>query len=1197
MTDGQDNYAVNPDEIKRSFEQLFLDEQRYILAALIREGSLRGDATDVKRSQPDLGGSSSEDAISGAGGDKAEFARSFGSIAPPAIGSAVRDAADRVSDAYKEQIRGMVRTFGGYPEAIYDQSAEPKPADKSAGEEGTGQAVELAPEAEPRADGDAVSRAQGIEPEVPAEEETPSPAEPAPDHSIDRDRLRLVGVRDKNDEPFVSFLADDQAGLAFSGGGIRSATFNLGVLQGLNDLGLLPMFDYLSTVSGGGYVGGWWTAWRHRGTESKDFHFPRPAPIPNDPHPIKNREPEEIRHLREFSNFLTPRFGIFSTDMWNGVVSIISGMLPALLMAISLLFVMITAFIVVGFLLLTPHVVKVFGAPLPIVAMLSMATLTGVVLFSLERSWRNKYHALKTEEFAKGFHRVNAGFATFAAAMLLASASLYGGLIYVQSNEDLGVPQVLSVIDAIELHSQRMQGVTASPESKNGVEEIVTAPEPVTAGAGASAEEDSRRLELGPGVDLVIGPARPSILFQVNRALFLPSAAWLLTCLVMLLLRYWASWSSDVAANRKRLSASSRVLGRLGKAAVVWAMFAGIWELSRYLEIALPTFTYWMGGGLALGLELFRRSTGVLAHSASTSETPGIVSSISSLLPQILAYLILVVSLLLLCQVARILLANGVQWLIVVACVAALVIVAECWMVNPEALGLHAFYRDRLARGYLGASNPELRDGTVTRAAKNRQTMPHERDDFRFRDVIATQNDDGTENAAKPLRPFHLVCCAANDIATDHVTDLGRGSRSATLSGLGLAVGNHVATQKGLTLATAMTASAAAFNSNMGSVSMKLGPVVTFLLAAINLRLGLWLRHPASKKWCDAPTFPGARLLTEMLSGTSAGFLGNELQSDDVHLSDGNHFENLALYELIRRHCRYILVSDCGADPEVAFDDLGNALRRIREDFAVEIEIDVKQLIAGEDGLAKQHVAVGTIHYDRKNDKGILLYFKPNLTGDEPDDVTQYKTRNEQFPNETTADQFYDEAQWESYRRLGEHAARSALRFCENYSDESKRTAQQVFCDAFQKYFPAPDDLQASVTLHSKRFSKFQQRLRGESTRHSRLVTEICPELRVFKTSEPVSDEIPLQEEQRSLLILLTEMTQVMEDAFGGCRLATHANHPLNLGWINLFERWGNTPTFRSWWPILQPLYGDDFRKFMNREVGLSDRAAWRDDR
>ncbi len=138
----------------------------------------------------------------------------------------------------------------------------------------------------------------------------------------------------------------------------------------------------------------------------------------------------------------------------------------------------------------------------------------------------------------------------------------------------------------------------------------------------------------------------------------------------------------------------------------------------------------------------------------------------------------------------------------------------------------------------------------------------------------------------------------------------------------------------------------------------------------------------------------------------------------------------------MRRHCRFILLSDCGADPDRAFDDFGNAVRRVREDFGVEIKIDVSPLRPGTgsgERLSRQPMVAGDIYYpptepDGDGDVGILLYVKPTLTGDEPADITQYARRNERFPHETTLDQFYDEAQWESYRRLGEHVVEEALR-------------------------------------------------------------------------------------------------------------------------------------------------------------------------
>ena len=81
--------------------------------------------------------------------------------------------------------------------------------------------------------------------------------------------------------------------------------------------------------------------------------------------------------------------------------------------------------------------------------------------------------------------------------------------------------------------------------------------------------------------------------------------------------------------------------------------------------------------------------------------------------------------------------------------------------------------------------------------------------------------------------------------------------------------------------------------------------------------------------------------------------------SPEIHLSDGGHFENLALYELVRRHCRYIIVSDCGEDPAVAFEDFGNAARRIREDFGVDIDVDLGALRPDPDRRSRQHVVVG----------------------------------------------------------------------------------------------------------------------------------------------------------------------------------------------------------------------------------------------
>jgi len=103
-------------------------------------------------------------------------------------------------------------------------------------------------------------------------------------------------------------------GLAFSGGGIRSATFNLGILQGLAQLDLLRKFDYLSTVSGGGYIGSWLMAWMQHQKIGIVEVGKKLAPRAYKASDVG--EPSEVRFLRNYSNYLTPRKGILSADFW-----------------------------------------------------------------------------------------------------------------------------------------------------------------------------------------------------------------------------------------------------------------------------------------------------------------------------------------------------------------------------------------------------------------------------------------------------------------------------------------------------------------------------------------------------------------------------------------------------------------------------------------------------------------------------------------------------------------------------------------------------------------------------------------------------------------------------------------------------------------------------------------------------------------
>ena len=153
--------------------------------------------------------------------------------------------------------------------------------------------------------------------------------------------------------------------------------------------------------------------------------------------------------------------------------------------------------------------------------------------------------------------------------------------------------------------------------------------------------------------------------------------------------------------------------------------------------------------------------------------------------------------------------------------------------------------------------------------------------------------------------------------------------------------------------------------------------------------------------------------------------------------------------EMVLRRCHYILVSDAGCDEKMEFQDLGNAIRKIRIDLGIDIDIDVAPLRPSGPRRTGVHYAIGTIHYSRVDSgapDGILIYLKPSLSGDEPVDVLEYAAHHEQFPHEPTSDQFFDESQFESYRRLGEHVVTEV--FCTLAANPA--TLPEVF-DALQE--------------------------------------------------------------------------------------------------------------------------------------------------
>ena len=281
--------------------------------------------------------------------------------------------------------------------------------------------------------------------------------------------------------------------------------------------------------------------------------------------------------------------------------------------------------------------------------------------------------------------------------------------------------------------------------------------------------------------------------------------------------------------------------------------------------------------------------------------------------------------------------------------------------------------------------------------------------------------------------------------------------------------------------------------------------------------------------------------------------------------------------------------------PKWCLDDLANVLRRVREDFGVEIELDITPLRPDENGLARQHAVVGSIHYDGPTgmDKGTILYFKPAMTGDEPPDVLQYHTRNGAFPHQSTSDQFYDEAQWESYRRLGEHAGRSVLGFLDKNIPDKKDFVDRLFLDARALWHPAPERLNENFLMMSERCADLERDLMTDGPR--RLRAEFFSEAAELAAGRtPVAAKAPDLDEELNILAFLMRIIQIMEDVWIAGDFDQYWSHPLNEGWMNYFHRWAATPSFRRWWPVLAPIYGLGFREFAKARfsVGVTDPVA-----
>ena len=820
--------------------------------------------------------------------------------------------------------------------------------------------------------------------------------------SAGEDKERLTALYE-----LIHHLPQRRSALCLSGGGIRSATFALGVLQGLARLKLLDKFDYLSTVSGGGYIGSWLTAWIHRhengvaGVAEELRRQPQQQLAPELP---------TVSWLRRYSNYLSPQLGLLSADSWTLVGTYLrnlllnwSVLLPALLALLA---------VPLFFRNLLQVTVPDWGiaAGIGIGGLLLMAPLTYTHLCRPSLSEFRPRDQWEAFESQRAFIwlclmplMLGAALLTLASAWLQLDKDHFAGLQFGHWPLISTLATATTVMHVLAW-SLSVLVLRRSWSGRWFYFELATIALSGAAGGALlwiALQEATTRLLLHHHLDWYAAAALPVVL-----SIFLLAA----TLFVGLASRFTGDHDREWWGR----SGSWVLIGLAGWAAVTSLVFFGPPVLK-----ALPGWVSSMGGIAGLITLIIGFSS---KSPAQAAEGEAVWWKQVGRQVYRLALAPLTVTLLLaLLAWANTALLGSASWqglAVFILCAIGVSCIMSVF-VHINKFSLHSIYRNRLIRAYLGASRSGIR-------------TPNPFTGFDPGDNL--QMTELAPGGTRARKPFHVINIALNLVHGRNLAWQQRKAQSFTVTPLHCGsfagdLGYRRASQYGrnrgvgqaITLGTALAISGAAASPNMGYHS---SPAVTFLLAFFNIRLGWWLGNPGD---AGAKTYTRSSPLFTLRPLLAEAFGLTDSHNRYVYLSDGGHFENLGLYEMVVRRCHCILVSDAGCDQAVEFQDLGNAIRKIRIDLGIDIDINLHNLrLLNKGGRSRGHYAIGTIHYDRVDPgapDGVLIYLKPVLTGDEPADVREYADHHGQFPHEPTSDQFFDESQFESYRRLGEHIA------------------------------------------------------------------------------------------------------------------------------------------------------------------------------
>jgi hypothetical protein len=1014
--------------------------------------------------------------------------------------------------------------------------------------------------------------------------------------------------------PKEDVVAERLIGLAFSGGGIRSATTNLGIAQALSRMGVLRLVDYLSTVSGGGYIGGCLTSFlsvnrdhQKDAGDNKQFlyttrddlkfgtnwpHFPfNPELKTSTTTGGRAAEPTDgtniVAHLRTHGDFLVARRSILKREALRAVGTLIGGLLYTVV--ITALALSLAALLLLGAAHALSSDVTKWKAPeqpvpadkyevLPTPADTELRitrTDTGGTVRELTDPafWDNVTHRvglvwtdmladLTTREISVAF---GAGFLASLVVLVIfaAGVKVWKGLGQAQPGE--------SKEDAYEIRLLRIGAAllwmavfivpyvdaNAVTSADRGRAAWLLQPFFVVAGAYVSAF-------LVYGFIIALFGSAGFLWSRTSRSLW---GSYMAICFYGLLV-------TVLFAVLPAAAYAAHAVGIAGVLAPIGTLITGRLLMSRAVTTRAEKFElsktalHVVLALVVAGLILFTMiEVGALAIDKQFVDPLHAPLSLFGLNRYGLAVVI----------------TGGTLLLLSV-------------FVNLNRIGLHYFYRDRILETYLRSevvSKPDLSMKTFL------DTM-----EMRLKDVLGNQVDkngtslDHATNEPGNTAPYLLVSAALNLAGSRDLTRKDRKSGYFLFSKYfcGSKQTGYLETLKyadGTTqLARALTVSGAAAGTGVGYQTFF---AQSFLAAVFNIRLGQWVPNPRRNTGQRLAFWP-AYIIREVFG------LTNEW-SRLVNVSDGGHTgDNVGIYPLLERRCQVIIACDAEADPTIAFGSFTEALRHAYVDLGVDVDIDLSMLLPDPaTGLSKAHCAIGRIRYPECPARpNWLIYMKNSLTGNEPAPVLNYKRTSPEFPHESTADQFFDDSQFESYRALGDHIAEETmgrwivepeirkalgLPFMAPVLDTNDvdTCAMEFPLSSNRKAWDAWDDL----LIHHSPFKAADSEHFRELTKSLNELEQVVIEnpglhayyrecmLSADTIAAPATDVVPIDP-----INLIVMQIQLMEDAYFSLRLDQYANAHDNRGWMNLFRSWARSKTFQQHFRQLQTMYSNDFVTF-----------------